>query len=128
MWRAVGLLAILGFCERDETLAGHGAADAAWTLREIDAEPFTARASVRFGADGAVTGQGPCAAFTARQSAPYPWFALEDLRADGPNCPALAREVQMLEALSAMTLAETGPGMMILSNEEGREMVFTRPE
>ena len=128
MWRAVALLSLLGFCERDETVAGHGGGADAWVLQEIDGEAFTAEAWLRFGEGGAVTGQGPCASFTAQQTAPYPWFAIEDLRADGPNCPALAREVQMLEALSAMTLSEVGPSVMILSSEDGREMIFSRTQ
>ena len=117
---------LLAGCGPDETISGYVDRDAAWRLVELDGAPFVARATVRFPAQGEVTGDGPCNGFRATQTAPYPWFELDAVAATRRACPALAAEGRFLAALEAMTLAEATDRLLILSNGAGREMVFER--
>jgi heat shock protein HslJ len=59
-------------------VTGHGGRDITGSLIRIDGAPFAARATLRFPREGAITGDAPCNAFSARQSVPYPWFRAED--------------------------------------------------
>ena len=55
---------------------------------------------------------------------PYPWFGATQVASTKMACPDLAAETKFFEALAAMTLSEVLGGVMILSNDKGREMVF----
>jgi heat shock protein HslJ len=122
------LFAALPACSSDETLAAYGAADTDWQLIQIDGAAFRATASIRFAPAGVVTGRAPCNGFNAVQTAPYPWFALENVAITRAACPDLAQEHAFMTALEQMTLAETAPGTLLLSNEAGREMLFHAAE
>lgn len=116
-------LAILGYC-KDETVTGHGGAEVVWHLTAIDDVPFDADVRLWFPEEGAIAGETTCNRFTARQTAPYPWFQAEAITIGDAACPQHEAEVRFLDALAAMTLVEvTGP-VMILSTETGREMLF----
>lgn len=111
-------------CDRDETLTGYGAADRLWTLQSLDGAPFPARATLTFPEPGRLAGQAPCNSFSGPQAAPYPWFDTGPLVTTRRACPDLAQETAFLSALEAMTLAEVQGDVLILSTEEGRELVF----
>lgn len=119
------LLMGLAACRADETLTGYGAADRTWVLQEIDGAGFTASATIRFPSEGAVTGMAPCNGFSASQTAPYPWFTLTAIRATRVACLELDQEQAFFAALNGMTLAEISGDVLILSDDTGREMVFT---
>ena len=70
------------------------------------------------------SGEAPCNAWSATQSAPYPWFALGPIATTRRACPELAAEQTFLTTLAAMTLAEAQGPVLILSSDEGLEMVF----
>lgn len=108
----------------DETITAYGGADVIWTLTEMDRAPFTARATLVFEDGGAVYGQAPCNRFRATQSVPYPWIEIGPIMATKMACPDLEAEDAYLTALQEMTLAEVSGPVLILSNDEGREMVF----
>lgn len=122
----LSFLVVLGMCGKDETLHAYGAAGGDWTLQTIDGARFDARAIIRFPETGVVTGQAPCNSFRGQQTAPYPWFALEAVAATRRVCPDLPAETQFLTALQAMTVAEISGPTLILSTDDGREMVFTQ--
>lgn len=105
-------------------MSGHGGATATWVLRSIDGAPFSARATLSFPEEGRIAGEAPCNRYTARQTAPYPWFRAEAIATTDRACPDLAAETRFLHALSKMTLVEVVGPVLILSTEEGREMVF----
>lgn len=113
----------LGFCP-DETISGHSGTSVRWRLTELDGAVFTASATVAFPEEGAVTGNGPCNAFIAAQTLPYPWIAIEGIAATRRACPDLDAEAAYFAALESMTLAEVGGDVLILSTTEGRQMVF----
>ena len=115
---------LLSACFSDETVSGYGG-DRLWTLTEVDGNPFDARATIRFGEDGKVSGQAPCNRYFSTQSAPYPWLELGPIGATKMACPNLAAESDYFDALAAMTLVEVTGDVMILSNEDGRKMVFS---
>lgn len=119
------LLMLLAACRGDETVTGYGGAGS-WRLVSVDGAPFAAQATLVMEASGAISGAAPCNRFSAMQTAPYPWFELGPLRVTRRACPQLAEEALFLDGLSAMTVSEVAGDTLILSDSEGREMVFTR--
>lgn len=119
----VAALALPGAC-RDESVRGHGGGTEIWQLQSIDGKAFPARATLGFPAAGRITGTAPCDSYGGRQTAPYPWFAAQNLTVTRRPCPDRAAQDAFLEALAAMTLVEVAGDVMILSNDAGREMVF----
>ena len=124
----IGVFAALPACSSDETLTAYGAQDTNWRLIQIDGTPYGARAVLRFSPGGAVAGLAPCNRFNAVQTAPYPWFALENVAIIRTACPDLAHEHSLMTALDEMTQSETAPGTLLLSNKAGREMLFHATE
>lgn len=116
-------LSLPGAC-RDESVRAHGGDAGVWHLQSIDGAPFVARATLSFPAKGRISGEAPCNSYSAQQTAPYPWFTAEKLSTTRLTCPDLAAETTFLRALEAMTLVEVAGPVLILSNDEGREMVF----
>lgn len=115
----------LAACQADETLTGYGAADKTWVLNSIDGQAYSARATIAFPAEGSVTGQAPCNSFSAVQLSPYPWFNLAAIRVTRAACSDLDQEQRFLTALQDMTLAEISGDVLILSDDNGRDMAFT---
>ncbi|WP_425039409.1 META domain-containing protein [Primorskyibacter sp. S187A] len=120
----LGLTLALGACRADESVAAYGAGETLWQLVRIDGAPFEAHATMRFGESGAVFGQAPCNSFSARQSAPYPWFELGPIRATKRACPDLEAEARFFASLGEMTLSEVSGTVLVLSNDAGRSMEF----
>ena len=118
------LLLTLPQCARDETLRAYGAGGKTWHLAEIDGTAFGANSSLTFAKNGELNAAGPCNLFSARQTAPYPWFDLSELTVTRRACPGLDAESQFLTALQEMTLAEILDGTLILSTGNGKQMVF----
>ena len=123
---ALALPALAGLltCAGDETLSGYGATDAVWVLQELDNAPFTAHATLIFPEEGALKGDAPCNTYTGAQTAPYPWFAAENITSTRRACPDLTAETTYFTAIAEMTLAEVSGDTLILSNDAGRMMVF----
>lgn len=112
-------------CKYDESISGYTDTDATWTLVELDGKPFTAHATIEFPSKGEVAGQAPCNTYSGTQTVPLPWFKLGPIISTEMACADLATEQQFFAALSEMTLAETLGNTMILTSDDGREMVFT---
>ena len=117
------LVAAIPACA-DESISGYADPTAVYRLKEIDGAQFTARATIAFREPGAAQGEAPCNNWSAAQSAPYPWLELGPIAATRRACPELPVEQQFFGALADMTLAEVQGPVLILSNEDGREMVF----
>ena len=115
---------LLAACPKDESISTYADPGAVYHLVEIGGEAFAAGATIAFSEPGAVTGDGPCNSYTARQSVPYPWIRIEDIVATRRACPELATEAAFFAALQSMTLAEASGPVLILSNDDGVEMVF----
>ena len=119
---------LMAACRDDETVAAYGAAEIEWRLIEIDTRPFTATATLHFSEQGRIAGATPCNSYNATMDAPYPWFEIQQLSQTRMACNESALESQFLQALQEMTLSEVSAGTMILSNVDGREMVFKAAE
>ncbi|GAA6199641.1 META domain-containing protein [Aquicoccus sp. SU-CL01552] len=125
--RLIFLIALLGLnmCDKDETLAGHGAADRVWQLVELDGAPYVATATLHFPEPGRIAGEAPCNRYSGVMTTPYPWFDAAQVISTRRACPEMAAEQAFLSALAAMDEAEVSGGTLILRNAAGREMVFT---
>ncbi len=117
-------LAFLNTCAGDESIAGYIDPSAEYHLVEIDGEAINLRATITFPSAGEVVGQVPCNRYFATQTVPYPWFSLDGIRAARMACPEMAAETAFFEALEDMTLSEASGDTLILSNSDGRQMVF----
>lgn len=113
----------LAACIGDETLTGYGA-EGQYALRSLTGAPPIA-ATISFPRQGDIFGQAPCNAFSATQSAPYPWFRIGEISATRATCADQAGEAIFFEALGEMREAETLGDVLILRGGE-REMVFDR--
>ena len=120
---ALTLVALLGGCA-DETISGYADRDAVYRLTEMGGAPVTASATITFPDAGRATGQGPCNAWSAAQTAPYPWFELGPIEATERGCPDLDVEAAFFAALAAARFSEVSGGVLILTDEAGAEMVF----
>lgn len=123
--RFIAALFLISACESDESLAAYGA-QGEWRLTRINEQTFEAQATISFSANGEVAGSTPCNSYRAQQTAPYPWFALTPIMATKRACADLAAEKEYLAALRDMTLAEVSGDVLILSNDTGGSLLFTK--
>jgi heat shock protein HslJ len=119
----LALLLVVG-CT-DETVSGY-AAPGPWRLVELDGTAVPPGTTLRFPAEGRVEGTLPCNTFRAQQTAPYPWFILSHFEVGSERCEARPLEERIVHALASVTLAEAQGPVLILTNDEGRELVFRR--
>lgn len=120
------MIPLLPGCAGDESLTAYGGAGGSWTLTELNQRNFGAQATLDLSTAGEISGQAPCNSYRAAQTAPYPWFEISTLVTSRKACPALPQEQGYLAALATMSQAEIAGDVLILRNDEGQEMVFTR--
>jgi len=108
----------------DETISGYVDADATFRLVEIDGAPFAATADISFPEPGIARGTAPCNSWSAAQTAPYPWIEIGPIAATKRACPELNAEQRFFSALADMAIAEISGDVLILTGEDGGEMVF----
>lgn len=123
--RCLAALFLISACEGDESLTAYGA-EGTWRLTHINEQPFEARATISFSTGGQVTGAAPCNSYRAQQAAPYPWFTLSPIMATKRACADLAAEQAYFAAMRDMTLAEVSGDVLILSNDAGGSLLFTK--
>ena len=114
-------------CQTDESITAFAGNVTAFTLQSIDGVTFAARATIDVSEAGKITGHGPCNRYFANQTAPYPWFSTGPIGSTRMACPDLAAEARFFDALSTMTLVEVLGGTLILTDDNGREMLFQAP-
>ncbi|WP_247738575.1 META domain-containing protein [Shimia sp. R9_2] len=112
-------------CAPSETVTQYGGADYTWRLQEIDGAAVDYEAILLLEESGRVMGQGPCNSFLATQDAPYPWINIKVDVVEQIYCPDIDREEAYLTALQEMSLVEVSGPTLVLSNDAGREMVFS---
>ena len=111
-------------CKLDETVSGYTDTGATWVLVELDGKPFIGRATITFPEKGRVAGEAACNGYSGNQTAPLPWFKIEDMQVTIMACNDPTGARAFLTALEEMSLAETLGSTLLLSNDDGREMVF----
>lgn len=120
------VLFFLAACQRDETVYSYGASGDDWILETLNGQPVAVPVTLALPKAGRLSGQGPCNQYSATQKAPYPWFEVGPLMSTKRACAALDFEATYFEALSKMTLSEVSGDVLILSNDEGSALEFTR--
>lgn len=95
-----------------------------WALQSLDGKPFAARATLDLSVPGRISGRAPCNGFGAELRAELPAFDPGPIRATRRACPELAAENAFLQALKGMSRAEQSGGRLVLTSQDGREMVF----
>lgn len=118
------LALLLAACAPDETVSAHARPGATWVLEALGGHPFPARATLAFPAPGAVRGQGPCNAFSARQTVPYPWIRIRDVAITKRGCAHADAERLFLAFLAAAVTAEAAGDVLVLRDVGGGEAVF----
>ena len=114
-------------CRTDESVTAFAGNVAVFTLQSIDGAVFAAMATINVSKAGKITGRGPCNRYFADQTAPYPWFNTGPIGSTRMTCSGLTAEAQFFDALRTMTLVEVLGGTLILSDNNGREMLFQVP-
>lgn len=125
---ALALFAWIQACERDETVAGYGAAGKTWRLTELDGRSFNDRATLAFSDVGQIAGDSPCNRYTASMTVPYPLFGIDAFASTDMACITSDAETRFFAALAEMTLSEILGDTLILRTEDDREMVFKASE
>jgi heat shock protein HslJ len=116
---------LISACSGDETVAAYGGGGKTWKLQNLDGAPFSARATLTFPAPGQIAGNASCNSYHGAMTVPYPWFDTGTLAVTRRACPDMASEAAFLEALQDMSFSEVSGEVLILSNEAGREMIFS---
>ncbi|WP_247744790.1 META domain-containing protein [Shimia sp. R11_0] len=125
VWVAGAMALVLANCGPSETVTQYGGSTYDWRLTEIDGTEVTYQATLELSENGAVDGAGPCNGFSGSQSAPYPWIDIQIDFVEELYCADIDHEEAYLAALSEMSLVEVAGTTMIMSNEAGRQMVFS---
>ncbi|MEP1329720.1 META domain-containing protein [Pseudophaeobacter sp.] len=120
------VIPLLSGCVADESLSAYGGAGQSWVLKELDQATYGEMATLNLTTPGEISGQAPCNSYRAQQTAPYPWFEIKALATTRKACPALEQERTYLNALQSMSEAEIAGDVLILRNDSGQEMIFTR--
>ncbi|MDJ0821501.1 MAG: META domain-containing protein [Paracoccaceae bacterium] len=117
---------LIAACAEAEGTGGYDAPDVIWVLQSLDGAPFAADATLRFPALDRIAGEAPCNLYSGAQTGRYPAFRTGPILSTKRACPELAAEGQFFTALERMTRAEQSGETMLLSSEDGGQMVFTR--
>jgi len=120
------VLLALSACTDAVPLDTVGYSDGTWRLESINDRLFTARATLEFPTRRQMVGSAPCNSYSATLRAPFPRVRTTGIVSTEIACDALADEARFFEALAAMTIAEPGPGSLILHDEAGNQMIFQR--
>ncbi len=123
----VPFLLMLGACVPDETIGAYAINGQNYHLTELNGKPAPFTATIRFEPKGKITGKAPCNRYFTVSEDPYPWLKIGPIGATKVACPDLKNEALYFETLESMTLAEASGPVLILSNDDGDEMVFRIP-
>ena len=122
LWLTLPIL--LAACLKDETASGRADPRAVYALREWNAQAFSGTATISFPEPGRIAGDAPCNRFFANLTVPYPWFAIDRIGTTRRACPEAQTENEFFKALRSASLVEVSGPVLILSNDEGLQMVF----
>lgn len=120
-------------CLRNETVTAYGAAAQVWDLERItepaeEAEQTFAQGTtlrLQFVSQQRLEAETDCLSLSARNTAPYPWFALERIRTtQGSDCTPTAQEAKAFEFLKSRTEVEVSGPYLVLQAPDRVEMIF----
>jgi heat shock protein HslJ len=99
-------------------------AEGTWRLLALDGAPFLAEATISFAEPGRIAGRAPCNTYAAGNVETLPRIRLSGLLATRRSCADIVLESRFFGVLAEMEAARIEGGRLVLSNAEGREMVF----
>ena len=124
---------LLQGCLRNETVTAYGAAAQVWEL-ERTTEPdrqteqtFAQEATLRlrFVTQQRLEAETDCLTLSARNTAPYPWFALQRIRTtQGSDCTPTEQEAKAFEILKSRSEVEVSGPYLVLRAPDRVEMEF----
>lgn len=124
---AYGAVILSSACQA-QTVPGYGAPDTVWRLVTLGGAPFDAAATMSLSATGRIAGNAPCNSYFGAMRSAYPAFDAPVIAASKRACKDLKAEGDFFAALGAATTAERTGNTLILSDETGARLVFTRAE
>lgn len=120
----LSVLLIAGCTDFSESVGAAAPTGTVWELETINDRAAEGRLTLTFLASGRVRGQLPCNSYAARQTAPLPWFELQNFESGDTRCEASALETRYLDLLGSMDLAEPAGEALLLTNPEGDTLFF----
>lgn len=123
---AVALTACVATSGADETALAPDFSTMDWILAEIDGTPPAYSATLNLGEPGRIFGQAPCNRYFAEVTREAEAFRAGAIGATRMACPDLTGEADFFQILGAVTKAEQGPGVLILSGG-GHQMRWVQP-
>lgn len=121
---AILLPVVLAACGVPVSETVSGRAQGEWVLESVNDAPARAVLTIRFAEDGTLEGSGPCNRFSARQTAPLPWFELAEISVTERACAVLAEEAALLDLLVRMAFAEIAGDTLLLTGGQGESLLF----
>lgn len=98
--------------------------DTVWRLESVDGEPISGEVTLQLGADGAVSGLASCNRYTGQNTATLPEFAVGPMAMTRMACPDMTLETIYIAALQRIIRAERDGERLVLSDDEGNQLVF----
>ncbi len=117
-----GLVLLAAGCLRDETISAYG--PGLWILDRVNGEPAQNGITLEIATRGRISGHAHCNGYSARQTAPYPWIAIDTITTTERACDQIEEEAGYLSMLLTMTLAEASGPVLILSNDTGESLTY----
>lgn len=113
--RPILALLMLSACTPfSETVGAAAPIGTVWVLQSINDQSTSIDATLAFHGGGAVRGTTPCNSFSAQQSAPLPWFEVDEVVVTKRRCTDAAGEQRFLVALQAMEFSEVAADNLLL--------------
>ena len=123
-WLIVHVLLTKVIPVSDETITGYADRSAVYQLIEMNGQPVTTSTTLVFPGRNAVTARTACFRYEGQQSLPYPWFEFELQQRTDYSCIEQAFEAEFRKHLFSADLVETFGNTLILSGEDGPQLVF----
>ena len=112
-------------CQPDETVTAYGG-EGTWRLTHLDSKSANLNLTLNLQSNGDVMVSGSCATLKARQTEPYPWFALDNTRETHTECEISATEQDAISAIQSATLVEVSNDTLLLTDADALGLTFVR--
>lgn len=99
-----------------------------WLLSELDGQTTPPATTLSFAADGRVSGKAPCNRFMGQATWTPDALEFGPLGMTMMACPDLSGERAVMKAFASVVAGGILEGRLILTMENGSEMVFTPDE
>ncbi len=119
-------IALVACTPYSETVGAAVPLGTVWRLETVNDAAASAGMTMLFLASGGVRGSLPCNSYTARQSAPLPWFEIQDISLTRRSCPDIGLEAKYVTLLKSMDHAEIAGEGLLLTNPKEESLFFRK--